>query len=161
MLNRTFLAAIVMRNKDEIRAVLEAGADVNASDAEHDETAIILAAKFGDAEIIRMLIDAGAEVDARDDKGRTALFFAQVGSDSFARLRAAGADIQAKDREGNTILIRKVSESASLPEVDELLRLGIDPEVRNEAGESALDVAVSLGLVRIIEQLTSTRPSRK
>ena len=144
-----------MRNKDEIRAALKAGADVNARDAEHDETAIVLAAKFGDAEIIQTLIDAGCEVDARDDQGRTALFFAPVGSDIFSRLLAAGADVKAKDRDGNTILIRKVSESASLAEVEELLRLGIDSEVRNESGESAMDVAASLGLVKITERLKS------
>jgi uncharacterized protein len=155
-LNRTFLDAIVMRNKDGIRAALKAGADVNARDAEHEETAIVLAAKFGDAEIIQTLIDAGAEIDARDDHGRTALFFAQVGSESFSRLVAAGADVKAKDREGNTILIQKVSESASLAEVEELLRLGIDSEVRNEAGESAMDVAAGLGLVKITERLKST-----
>jgi uncharacterized protein len=155
MLNRTLLDAIIMRNKDEARAALEAGADVNAKDAEHDEAAIVLAAMFGDAEIIQVLIDAGAEVDARDDKGRTALFFAQVGSDLFARLLAAGADVQAKDHEGNTILIRKVSESASLAEVEELLGLGIDSTIRNEAGESAMDVAAGLGLMRITERLKS------
>jgi uncharacterized protein len=160
-LNRTFLAAIVMRNKDEIRAALEAGADVNAKDAEHDEAALILAAKFGDAEIIQLLIDAGADVDAPDDMGRTALFFAQVGSESFARLLAAGADIRARDREGNTMLIRTVSQSASLGEVEELLRLGIDPGVRNEDGESAMDVAECLGLLRITERLTSARPGRE
>ena len=145
-----------MRNKDGIRAALKAGADVNARDAEHDEAAIVLAAKFGDAEIIQTLIDVGAEIDARDDTGRTALFFAQVGSDVFSRLLAAGADVKATDRDGNTILIQKVSESASLAEVEELLRLGIDSEVRNEAGESAMDVASSLGLVRITERLKLT-----
>lgn len=152
-LDRTFLDAIVMSNKDGIRAALKTGADVNAKDYEHDEGALVLAAKFGDAEIVQMLIDAGAEVDARDDKGRTALFYAEVGSDSFARLLAAGADVQARDLEGNTILIRKIWESASLSDVEELIRLGIDPGVKNEGGESAIDVAVNLGLLRIIERL--------
>ena len=155
-LNRAFLDAVVLRDKDGIRAALEAGADANARDAEHDEAAIALAAKFGDAETIQLLVDKGAHVDARDDKGRTALFFAQVGSESFARLLAAGANIHAEDHEGNTILIRKISEAASLAEVEELLRLGIEAGVLNAAGESALDVALGLGLVRIVERLKSS-----
>ena len=106
--------------------------------------------------MVQLLINEGAEIDARDDVGRTALFFAQVGSEVFTRLLAAGADLHAADHEGNSILIQKVSKSASLAEVEELLRLGIEPGVKNEAGESAMDVAVSLGLVRIIECIKST-----
>ena len=154
--NRALLDAVVLRNKDGVRDSLRAGAEVNARDAEHEETAIILAAKSGDAEIVQLLIDKGADVEARDDRGRTALFFAPVGSESFVGLLAAGADIRAKDYEGNTILIEKVSESASLDEIEELLRRGVEPGVRNEAGESAMDVAVGLGLVRIVERLKAS-----
>ena len=154
-LNRGFLDAIHMRNKDGIRHFLEVGASIDAREEEHDQAAIILAAKFGDAEIVELLINKGAKVDARDDEGRTALFFAEVGSKVFASLVAAGADINAKDYEGNSILMRNVSRSPSVAEVEELLRLGIEPHVRNEAGESALDLAVSLGLVNVIERLKS------
>jgi len=72
-LNRGFLDAIVIGNKDEMRHLLKLGADVDATDQEHDEAAIILAVKFGDADIVELLIDAGANIDARDDEGRSAL----------------------------------------------------------------------------------------
>jgi ankyrin repeat protein len=157
--SRALIDAVVMRDIDAVRELLNAGAEVNARDEEHQEAAIVLAAKFDDAEIVQLLINEGADVNARDDQGRTALFFARVGSQSFTRLLAAGADVHLLDHEGNTILIKKVSESASLAEVDELLRLGIDAGVRNETGESALDVADSLGLIRIIERLTSISAS--
>jgi ankyrin repeat protein len=155
-LNRALLDAVMMRNTDEIRKWLEAGANVNAKDSEHDEAAILLAAKHANAEIVELLIDEGADVEARNDVGRTALFFAGADSETFARLLAAGANIHARDHEGNTLLMRAVSKSASLVEVDELLRLGIEPGLRNSAGESALDMAVNLGLVRIIERLKSS-----
>ena len=158
-INRTFLDAVMMRNKHGVRRALEGGASVNARDPKHDEPAILLAAKFAATEIVQLLVNEGSEIDARDDKGRTALFFAKVGSESFERLLAAGANIHAKDQEGNSILIHKISESASLAEVDTLLRLGIDPEVRNDDGQSAMDVAVGLGLVRIVERLKSSSPS--
>jgi len=154
-LNRDFLDAIHMRNKDAIRHSLEVGANIDAREEEHDQAAIILAAKFGDAEIVELLINKGAKVDVRDDEGRTPLFFAEVGSKVFASLVAAGADINAKDNEGNSILMRKVSQSPSVAEVEELLRLGIEPDVRNESGESAVDLAISLGLVNVIERLKS------
>ena len=155
-LNRALIDAAVMRDVDRVRELLSRGADVNARDAEHAETPIILAAKFADASMIRLLLDAGAEVNARDDKGRTALFYAPVSSEAFKALLEAGADVHARDKEGDTILMWSVSMSASLAEVEELLRLGIEPGARNEAGETALDVADSLGLVLVVERLKSS-----
>ena len=152
-LNRDLLDAIVMRDKERIRHLIKLGANVEAIDKEHNEATIILAAKFCDAEIVELLINKGAKVDARDDQGRTALFFAEVGSNVFTSLVAAGADVHDKDSDGNWILMQKVSESPSVAEVEELLRLGIKPDVRNHDGESAMDLSVSLGLLNVIERL--------
>jgi len=152
-LNRSLLDAVIMRDINGARELLKQGADVNARDNEHQETPVILAAKFAGAEMVRMLLEAGAEVDARDDWGRTALFYAPVSSEVFGVLLRAGADVHARDEEGNTILTRKVSKSASLAEVEDLLRLGVDLGARNEEGETALDLAEGLGLVRVVERL--------
>ena len=151
--NRALLDAVVMRDLARARELLKQGADVNARDKEHEETPVILAAKFAGAEMVRILLDAGAEVDARDEWGRTALFYAPVSSEVFDVLHRDGADVQARDVEGNTILMRGVSKSASLAEVEELLQLGVDLNVRNEKGETALNIAEGLGLVRIVERL--------
>ena len=154
-LNRGFLDAVCIRDTDEVRRFLTLGADVDAKNEEHNEAAIILAAKAGDAAMVELLINHGAQVDARDDRGRTALFFAKVGSQLFASLLAAGADTNIKDDEGNTILMSRVAASPSVADVEELLRLGIPVDVRNQAGESALDLAVNLGLVNVIKRLKS------
>ena len=154
-LNRALLDAVIMRDITRARELLGQGADVNARDNEHQETPVILAAKFAGAEMVRMLLEAGAEVDARDDWGRTALFYAPVLSEEFGALLRDGANVHARDAEGNTILMRRVAKSASLPEVEELLRLGIDPGVQDEDGETALSMAVGLGLVRVVERLRS------
>jgi ankyrin repeat protein len=153
--DRAFLDAIHMCNKDEVRRLLKDGANVEAREAEHGETAIILAAKFCDRELIEMLINEGAKVNEHDDQGRSALFFADVGSEIFAVLVAAGADIHAVDHVGNTLLMRKVSQSPSLDEVEALLMLGVNPHIRNLEGESALDLAVELGLTNVIARLRS------
>jgi ankyrin repeat protein len=152
-LNRDLLDAVVMRDIAKVQDLLNQGADVNARDEEHHETPLILATKFADPAIVRLLLNANAEVDARDDKGRTALFFASVPSEAFKGLLEAGANLHARDEEGNTILLRNVSESPSLNDVEELLKLGIDPALRNAEAQSALDVAESLGLIKIVERL--------
>ncbi|HWT01808.1 MAG TPA: ankyrin repeat domain-containing protein [Pyrinomonadaceae bacterium] len=152
-MNRELLDAVVVRDARRVGELLKRGADANARDAEHDETPLMLAARFADAGLVRLLLDAGAEVDARDDKARTALFYAPVPSDVFEALRIAGADVDARDGEGNTVLMRKVYESASLVCVDELLRLGVDPSAENEDGETAFEIAERLGLVKLTERL--------
>ena len=154
-LDRDLLDSVIMRDITRVRKLLEQGADVNAKDEEHAETPLMLAVKFAGADMVRLLLEAGAEVDARDGWGRTALFYAPVSSEVFGLLLRAGADVHARDGEGNSILMRKVSESVSLAEVEEVLRLGVDPSVQNEGGESALDLAESLGLVKVVERLRS------
>jgi ankyrin repeat protein len=150
---RDLLDSVHMRDINHVRELLEQGADVNAKDTKHGETALMLAVKFAGVDMVRLLLEAGAGVEARDNWGRTALFYAPVASEVFGILLRAGADVRARDKEGNTILMRKVSESASIAEVEDLLRLGIDPSAHNEDGETALGLAESLGLVRVMERL--------
>jgi hypothetical protein len=152
-LDRDLLDGVIMRDITSVRELLKEGADINVRDKEHNETPLMLAVKFADAGMVRLLLDARPEVDARDDRGRTALFHAPVPSEVFEALHNAGADVHARDEEGNTILMRKVWESASLAEVEELLRLGVDQNTKNKDGETALDMAASLGLVKIVERL--------
>lgn len=154
-LNRALLDAVIMRDIAQVRELLNQGADVNAKGNEHEQTPLILAAKFAGADMMRLLLEAGAGVDARDAWGRTALFYAPITSEGFGVLLRAGADVHARDEEGNTILMRSVSESASLAEVEGLLRLGVDPGARDIGGETALDMAESLGLVKMVERLRS------
>ncbi|MEM8583606.1 MAG: ankyrin repeat domain-containing protein, partial [Bacteroidota bacterium] len=58
-----------------IRALLEAGADVNARDG-HRRTALIYAASDGHHIAVSLLLDAGAEINAQDGWGNTALIAA-------------------------------------------------------------------------------------
>jgi ankyrin repeat protein len=152
-LNQRLRDSVILRDIKQIEFLLENGADINGRDAEHNETPLILAVKFADVALVDLLLEAGAEVNARDDKGRTALFYVPVLSDKFNLLLLAGANLHIRDNEGNSVLMRKIYESASLAEVDELLRLGIDPNWQNESGETAIDLAKQLGLLKIVEHL--------
>ena len=152
-LNRALIDAVVMNDAGQVRSLLQQGADVNAKDNEHEETPLMLAVKFAGVSLMRMLIESGADVNARDDKGQTALFFADALSEKFKVLIYAGADMNARNDEGETILIKKVGMAASLSEVEELLRLGIDPSARDSSGETALGIAENMGLVKVVERL--------
>ena len=154
-IDRTLLDSVAMKDIAQVLDLLAQGADVNARDPEHGETPLILAVKNRSIDIVRLLLDAGAEVDAIDDWGRTALFYAPVSAESFGILLRAKADVHTRDKEGNTVLMRRISECASLSDVETLLQLGVDPSLQGEHEETALDIAESLGLVRVIERLRS------
>ena len=154
-IDRTLLDSVAMKDIAQVLDLLAQGADVNARDPEHGETPLILAVKNRSIDIVRLLLDAGAEVDAIDDWGRTALFYAPVSAESFGILLRAKAHVHTRDKEGNTVLMRRISECASLSDVETLLQLGVDPSLQGEHEETALDIAESLGLVRVIERLRS------
>ena len=152
-LNRNLLDAVITRDTARARDLINKGAEVNARDAEHGETALMLAVKFADAELVQLLLAAGAEVDVRDDQGRTALYLAEAGSEAFEALRQAGADVYVRDRDGETLLHRAVGACASMAQIEVLLRVGVDPQATNHDGATALDVAEGLGLLAIAERL--------
>ncbi len=74
--------AVEVGDEQPVRELLAAGADASAR--RHDgATALMLAARDGRREIIRMLIDAGGDLDVRQwgDRGPTALDAAEAGDD--------------------------------------------------------------------------------
>jgi hypothetical protein len=56
-----------------VRALVLAGADVNACDGVTNATPLHMAARRGFVEIARTLLDCGADIDARDRRGTTPL----------------------------------------------------------------------------------------
>jgi len=78
-----------------VRALLDAGADVNGAHGPAEWTALHWAAELGSADVVKMLIDAGAYVTARDASGQTALVRGCRGGhgDVVRALIDAGADV--------------------------------------------------------------------
>jgi ankyrin repeat protein len=54
------------------KLLLEAGSNANAKD-NYRRTALMTAARSGNAEIVKLLLEAGADVKAKDEGGRNAL----------------------------------------------------------------------------------------
>jgi ankyrin repeat protein len=88
----------ILAQTDAVRALLDAGADVNAVANADGSTALIFAVYGGDTEVVSTLIEAGADVDIADagtgsGDGRTALSYAveKDRADIIDVLRQAGA----------------------------------------------------------------------
>ena len=89
----------------EVRASLEAGADLNAT--QEGLTPLMLAAQAGNLGILTELLQKGAEVDTTTDTGLTPLMLALKDSDipaAATTLLNAGADPTLEDGEARTAL---------------------------------------------------------
>ena len=64
-INGDLMEAAANGQADEVRALLDAGDDVNAKD-EKGYTALMLAASSGHNEAVQVLLDAGADVHVKD-----------------------------------------------------------------------------------------------
>ena len=124
--------AAAFGNTEELKLLLDAGADANAKNA-FDATALIWFA--GDPEKSRILISHGADVNAQSKQGRTPLLMAARRGGSarlVSELLARGADPSANDSLGDTVL--HLAAQAGDPETMRLLiAKGVGIDIRNSA----------------------------
>lgn len=94
---------------EEVRNLIQAGADINAKGGREGQTALMFAAeKNPNPEIVNILIQAGADVNAKGGwEGKTALMFAAENNPNSKILQVlidAGADVNATAKDGSTAL---------------------------------------------------------
>ncbi|MDI9257986.1 ankyrin repeat domain-containing protein [Flavobacterium sedimenticola] len=81
--------AIVKGDIDTVKKFIEYGADVNEST--NGTTPLMLAARYNKVEILKLLLEKGAKPGAKDERGYTALQYAQLSNaaDAVAILKQA------------------------------------------------------------------------
>eukprot|EP00439_Symbiodinium_sp_Y106_P013137 s1573_g1.t3 len=146
------------------RSLLQAGVDKNCACALCVEgywsamTALLVAARMGQTEMVRLLLHAGANKNLRDVGGRTALAnAARVGHTEIVRLLVDfGADMDLQDRQSMTPLIHAAS--AGHAEIVRLLSdAGADKSWQDQYGRTALAHAAHGGKTDIVRHLASSR----
>ncbi|HEY0590978.1 MAG TPA: ankyrin repeat domain-containing protein, partial [Thermoanaerobaculia bacterium] len=150
-LGRTPLdAAILATQREAVRFLVDAGADVNAPDVE-GITPLGYAVFGGDEAMVALLLEKGARTDARDFRGHTPLHLAAMGGHPTAvRLlldRDEHADVRSND--GRTPLAAAIDRGKTeCAEV--LLSRGADPNARDVKGITPLQRAVVAGNAAIV-----------
>lgn len=148
-----------------LRLLVDAGANVNTLNTRGANYAHLAAYKEATREnlkLVKDIIAAGADLKLKDKLGETFLFYALPGlcalpvndpvdriredaiellHDWFKVLEASQPDPAALDRNGNTALHLAVIRRGTADDrlVEFLLRLGVDPAVRNKFGRTALE----------------------
>ena len=137
-------------NKNATKLLLNAGADINASDHQGKKPLMYAAASiYGDkdASYAELCLEAGAEVNAVDSQDKTALMYAaaaelywQNKSLFLLTLINAGARIDSKDQFGNTCL-HYAAKGAFYPHVKLFLLSGADVNSKNANGHTPIFLA--------------------
>lgn len=119
-------------------------------------TPLALAAFFGHAQAVRLLLEHGADFTAksRNAMGNLPIHAAAAGgkTEAVAALLAGGADVDAVDERGWTPLAL-AAQNGSQEIVALCLAYGADVHARASDGKTALDVAAAAGNVAIVERM--------
>jgi TonB family protein len=149
----TLLTAAGEGRVDDVRALLDAGLDVNARN-EDAWTPLLYAALGGHPEVVNLLLEYGADVNASNSAGWTPLIAAAMSgrAEVVGMLLERGADVNAGDTSGQTALMY-AARGGHTEAVALLLDYGVDVNAKEEEGETPLTAAEAAGHVEVVKLL--------
>ena len=141
---------------DTIKLLISYGADINAT-RNDGITTLMIAAKVGDQKSVEYLLQNGADINLITNQGADAFIYAtQYGNVSCAELLLnAGADINHMDKDGTAL--HNATREGKYDSVKFLLEKGINYNLKNPEGETALDIAKTKDDKRIISILQKAK----
>jgi ankyrin repeat protein len=160
--------AIVEQRLDDVRRLLQAGADVNYREDPDEATLLMMVAETGSLELVRLLVEAGADVNVEVcDTPSSALAAAAVqGHREVFDWLAARTDPlvvklalrcfpvkekkAAKDPRGKELL--RAASKGNVEATRQLLAAGVDANFQ-EQGESALHLSALAGHLPVVQLL--------
>ena len=113
------------------------------------------AAQYGGAAMVSLLLANGAKLEARGEHDITPLHYAIYGNsaDTIERLLLAGADREATIAPLKLTPLMVAIQESRMACVARLLKLGVNVDASNSAGETSLQVTAGKGQLEIVKML--------
>ena len=124
------------------KRLLEAGAEVEVC-TDNRLTPLHIALRFGNADLVRLLLSHNADVTARYEQEHSSLHYVNS-LESMELVVAAGAEIDARNTQGQTPLMIDARMISALSRVRFLLDHGADINARDIEGKTALTYVLTL-----------------
>jgi ankyrin repeat protein len=166
-MGETALHYAALAGTDCLGPLVDAGADID-EETKEGVTALMVAARNAQLDVVEWLLERGASVNARTVTGNTALIMASDGRNEWTRdfsfndrieeclrrLVQAGADVNAVNDEGITA-VHAATWGFDAGRVKCLLELGADPRIAALDGTTPLSVAQAKEHEAMVEALTA------
>jgi ankyrin repeat protein len=156
------VAAIALRDAATVSLLLERGATPDLFDPRSDLGALPIhaAARWADAQILGLLVKHGANPFARDRRGASALHYAASNRNQAAlrELARLGLPINARTRDTGMTPAMIAAAMADVATLDLLVKLGADPRVRSNDGQTAASIAAAAGRAETLKYLQQYNP---
>jgi hypothetical protein len=144
------MKAIQGGQADAVNALLERGANANASDALGNSSLHFFARGTGaqSDDILKSLLSHKAKLESKNNAGETPLLVAgkNLNLDMVKLLLKNGSNKNALDANGETVLF-PFARNGDLKAYAVLVKLGVDPRIRNKKGEGPFG-KIALALLR-------------
>jgi ankyrin repeat protein len=148
--NPELVAAVKKKDLSRVKQLIDQGISPNSTTASGSENVLGLAILQANLPMVELLLSKKASLDSTKENIFSPLHRAAGvrggAGKKILMIRAlvrAGADINKKDHAGSNALLQLVlSKYENDFVVEEVIRLGADPYVKNENGITAIDIAV-------------------
>jgi ankyrin repeat protein len=138
---------------DEIVKILLQCKDIELNKKDRGMTALMYAVKYNNETIMNLLLENNADINILSDEGNNLLFYASINDNNkiFEQLLPK-FNVNHQNDLGNTTLITATNNSNKI-KMQKLLEYGADVNIRNNKEFSALDIAVLLGDIELVNIL--------